>query len=88
MQSKFGVLLFKSKSKPLFTTQKYAIRIISNARFNVHTEPLFKNLKILPLPSLWEFFKIQLMQSFVQGFFPSSFENMWTYNSIRRQDQA
>ena len=79
---------YESNIKSLFTKQKYAIRIISNARYNAHTEPLFKNLKILPLPSLCEFFKIQFMQSFVQGFLPSSFENMWTNNRIRRQDQA
>ena len=70
--------IFEFNIKPLFIKQKYAIRIISNARYNAHTKPLFKNRKILPLPSLCEFFKILFMQSFVQGFLPS--------HIIRRQD--
>jgi hypothetical protein len=38
--------------KPLFLKQKAAIRIISNSKYNAHTEPLFKQLNILPLPQL------------------------------------
>lgn len=33
----------------IFKLQKSAIRIISNASYNAHTEPIFKELRILPL---------------------------------------
>jgi hypothetical protein len=36
--------------------QKTAIRIISQSKCNSHTEPLFKNIEILPFPELIEFF--------------------------------
>ena len=72
---------------PLFIKQKMAIRLISNARYNDHTEPLFKSSEILPFNSLCDFFKLQFMQNFSQGFLPSSFSNTWITNAIRRADQ-
>ena len=47
--------------KTLFIKQKNALRIITNSKYNAHTEPIFKNLSILPFPKLCEFFKIQFM---------------------------
>ena len=73
--------------KGIFLKQKSAVRIVSGSRYNAHTEPIFKKLNILPLPSLIEYFKIQFMQRFVQGFLPSSFENVWETNQIRRLDE-
>ena len=67
----------------LFKMQKSAIRIICNTSYNEHTEPLFKKEDILPLPDLVNFFKIQFMQRFCQGFLPPSFNQIWTRNSIR-----
>ena len=49
-----------SRSGPindLFKLQKSAVRIISGSSYNSHTEPLFKKLKILPLPDLITFSK-------------------------------
>jgi len=74
--------------KPLLKKQKIALRIIANANYNSHTEPLFKKFNILPLNHLSEFFKIQFMQHFKQGFLPSALQTMWVTNAIRRLDQA
>ena len=57
----------------LFRKQKAAIRTISDSRYNSHTEPIFKSLNILPLPSLCKFFTLQFMQRYVQGFLTLSF---------------
>jgi hypothetical protein len=35
--------------------KKTAIRIITNSKYNAHTESLFKHLDILPLPSLIQY---------------------------------
>ena len=56
----------------LFKLQKTAIRLISGSSYNSYTEPLFKKLKILPLPDLVAFSKVQFMQRFSQIFLPSS----------------
>ena len=42
---------------------------------NVHTEPLFKKSKILPLPSLVQFFKLQNMHQFTLNALPQSFSS-------------
>ena len=67
----------------LFKLQKAAVRIISNAKYNAHTEPLFKNLNILPLPDLISFSKLQFMQRFSQKNLPASFNDTWVKNNIR-----
>ena len=74
--------------KQIFIKQKGAIRILSNAKYNDHTEPLFKKQKILPFPQLCEFFRVQFMQRYVQNFLPISFINTWVTNRARRGDDA
>jgi hypothetical protein len=54
--------------------------------YRAHTEPIFKQLNILPLPSLIEFFKLQFMQRFIQGHLPPSFNNVWVTNEARRNE--
>jgi hypothetical protein len=68
--------------------QKAALRIITNSRYNHHTEPLFKTIKIPPLTYLNEFFRLQFMQRFMQGFLPCSFNNTWISNEARRQENT
>ncbi len=72
----------------LLKKQKNAIRVISNNKYNAHTEPIFKNLRILPFFYLVKFFKLQFMHDFKQNFLPSSFEGTWITNRIRREGQA
>jgi hypothetical protein len=76
-----------SNLKPLILKQKMALRTLCDASYNAHTEPLFKKCSILPLPYLCEYFKVQFMQKFTQGFLPSSFNDVWVTNAVRRADQ-
>ena len=66
--------------------QKKAIRIICNAKYNSHTEPLFKNKKILPFHDLFSFFKLLLMYDYVNHALPISFNNVWPTNEERRNN--
>ena len=50
---------------------------------NPVTHPLFKKLKILPLPDLITFSKIQFMQRFSQKNLPESFNDIWVRNLVR-----
>ena len=68
--------------------QKKAIRLINGSRYNTHTEPIFKELCILPLDKLIEFFNLQFMQNFIQGFLPVSFNNVWVTNEDRRPEDS
>ena len=68
---------------PIFIKQKAAVRIVCNAKYNSHTEPLFKTAKILPLPKLSMFFKLQYFQRFTQGFTPAALIDTWIKNRDR-----
>jgi hypothetical protein len=74
----------KKLLKNLFSKQKIAIRLVGGLKYNAHTEPTFKKLGILPLPSLTDFFMIQFMHRFLQGLLPASFNNTWISNAVRR----
>ena len=88
----YGIQIWSICSKTLigklFKLQKQAIRIIHDLKYNAHTEPFFKKSKILPLPNLIHFFKLQFMQHFTQGFLPSSFAGTWTFNHNRLLDHS
>jgi len=77
----------ESNLKPLLLKQKIVVRILNNSAYNAHTEPLFKACEILPLNFLCEYFKVQFMQKFTQGYLPPSFNDIWVTNAIRRADQ-
>ena len=75
----------------LYKKQKQAIRLISKAKYNAHTEPLFKQLQILPLPDLIKYFNLQFMHKFKHNSLPSSFVNSWvrqeaSIHDIRNKD--
>ena len=64
--------------------QKAAICIVGGFSYNSHTEPIFKQLKILPFDQLIEFFNLQVMQRYKQGFLPAAFNHPWITNQERR----
>jgi hypothetical protein len=70
----------------LVVKQKQAIRVIHNSSYNAHTESLFKASKILPLPLLADFFKLQFMHQHKYNTLPVSFRDTWITNSERRED--
>jgi hypothetical protein len=76
----------QSNINSLFKLQKQAIRLVHNAKFNAHSESLFKDSKILPLPKLIEYFQLQFMQHFVNGHLPNIFNEMaMTREDFRNQ---
>ena len=75
----------QESANSLFKLQKKAIRLLNNAPYNSHTESLFKKCNILPLPKLIEYFKLQFMHQFIQGFLPISLKNTWTTNEYRNR---
>ena len=74
----------QSNLKILLTKQKIDIRTISNLNYNSHTEPHFKNLKILPLDKLLLFSKMKLFQQSIQKTGPIALHNTWMRNRDRR----
>ena len=75
----------QSNLNSLILKQKLAIRITNNAKYNAHTEPLFKNSNILPLNLLIQFFNLKFFHAFINNLLPLSFANIWQKNDERRQ---
>lgn len=63
--------------------QKKAIRIISNANYNAHTVPLFKDFEILPIKEQAIHSSLTLMRDYVNHKLPNSFDNLWEKNDAR-----
>ena len=76
-----GVMLnVQSSDHRSFMMQKRAIRIINNAPYNGHTEPLFKKSRILKLYDLYEYQCIMFMFDYRSMNLPKSFEGVFIAN--------
>jgi hypothetical protein len=61
----------------LYVKQKAAIRILSGAKFNSHTAPLFKELKILQLDVQIQLQLSKIMYFYKNNKLPARFNNTW-----------
>ena len=48
----YGAILWEKRANRLLALQKKAIRAVTNSKYNAHTEPLFKNLRLLKCSDL------------------------------------
>jgi hypothetical protein len=74
----------QSNINKIHIVQKKAIRVITNSPYNAHTNPLFKQLRILPFPSLIKFRKLQFMHAVYNNYCNESFAGIWIKNEHRR----
>lgn len=70
----YGITLWghthKKHLKPIITQQKKAIRLIENAAYNEHTNPLFINNKIIKLPEIIELHILKFMHRIINKIAP------------------
>jgi hypothetical protein len=80
----YGITLWGSTHisyvKTLYIKQKKAIRIISGAKYNEHSSPLFKQLKLLQLNDLHELKISKLMYCLHKNTLPHPITSIVTYN--------
>ena len=79
-QLQFGITRWGFEWNRIFKLQKRAVRIMTNSKYNSHTEPLFKELKLLKISDI---FKIQCMKfwyKFKNKTLPSFFKSFFKYN--------
>ena len=60
--------------------QKRALRIMTNSKYNAHTEPLFKELHPLKVKDIFDVQCLKFWYKFVNKKFPNYFRNMFKYN--------
>ena len=71
----YGLLCWNSKLQELVKLQKRAIRFITSSKYNAHTEPLFKNLKLLKIDDLVTMKYLKFCYKLENSILPSYFMN-------------
>ena len=72
----YGILCWNSKHARLLTCQKKAVRLINCAKYNAHTDPIFKELKLLKLKDLCNLSILKLYFKMENKFLPQYFHNL------------
>ena len=66
----FGITVWGFHCDRLFKLQKRAVRIISRAKYNAHTEPLFKAHRLLKVSDIFRLHTLKLYYIFLHGTLP------------------
>ena len=78
----YGILSWGVKYNRLFKLQKSAMRIISLSKYKSHTEPIFKRLKILKIPELFNLALLKFQFKLKHSRLPHYFANMFTQSTF------
>ena len=76
----FGITNWGFEWDRISKLQKRALRIMTNSRYNAHTEPLFKQLHLLKVKDIFENQCLKFWYKYVNNKLPNYFRNMFTYN--------
>jgi len=80
----YGILIWGNANKSILkqTTilQKRAIRTIHNAKFNSHTDPLYRASNILKIGDMFEYNSVLFVFDFINNKLPISFNNLFKFN--------
>ena len=68
----YGILLWGGKQHMVFKIQKKIIRIITKSKYNAHTDPLFKQVKLLKMTDIYTISKYKLYQKHINNNLPSN----------------
>ena len=66
---------------PLIKMQKRAVRIISSSSYKAHTEPIFKDLKLLNVTNIYRLNVLMFMYKLKHGILPNVFGGIFKKNS-------
>ena len=72
-QLNYGILAWGQNNKRVFKLQKRAIRIITCSRYNAHSEPLFKELKLLKVEDILKLQQLKFYYKLVHRRFTQLF---------------
>ena len=73
----YGIILWGRKPKRINKLQKWAVRQVTNAKYNSHTEPIMKRLKLLKVNDLYNLAALKLFHKYENNDLPSYFTNIF-----------
>ena len=76
----YGILLWGKQSKRVPKLQKWALRTIENSKYNAHTDPILKRLKLLKVNDLYNLSAIKFYHKYANNKLPKFFDNFFSSN--------
>ena len=70
----YGILVWGQSLGPLEKLQKRAIRLLTNSKYNAHTNPLFKSMKILKIEDMRRIQELVFFYKFSKNMLPVYFK--------------
>ena len=77
----FGITCWGFEWNRILQLQKRALRIMTNSKYNTHTEPLFKELEILKVSDIFDVQCMKFWYKFVNKSLPEYFGTIFTFNN-------
>lgn len=75
----YGIILWGRNLKRINKLQKWALRTITNAKYNAHTEPILKRLKLLKVTDIYRLTAIKIMHKYKNNKLPVYFNGMFDF---------
>ena len=72
-----GVLLWGINIKRIYKLQKWAVRAITSSKYNSHSTPIFKKLKILRIHELYKLNILKFFFKYKKNMLPAYFQGMF-----------
>ena len=79
-QLQFGITCWGFEWNRIFKLQKRAVRIMTNSKYNSHTEPLFNELNLLKISDIFKIQGMKFWYKFKNRTLPSFFKSFLKYN--------
>ena len=69
----YGIMVWGNCSDRLFKLQKRSVRLITNSKYNAHTDPLFKSLSLLKITDIFLLHKYKFIYKLEKQMLPGYF---------------
>ena len=79
----YGIILWGKHLKRINKLQKWAIRTVINGKYNSHTEPILKKLKLLKVSDIYKLTAIKIFHKYKNDELPEYFDNFFETHTHR-----
>ena len=78
----YSILCWGFDTKNIFKIQKKAIRLVCKAKYNSHTDPLFRSLNLLKVNDIFQAKCVSFFYKYENNNLPSYFNNMFKHTTL------
>ena len=78
----YSILCWGHNASRINKLQKKAVRIVSHSKYNAHTDPLFKTMRLLKLNDIMKYFTVKFFYKLQHSKLPVYFETLFSTNAM------